>query len=122
MTNKQQPFRRVPDWDINKIRVEGRMSRCRLFLVGFSHMSVGKNENPFFLTIPIFPRISLVKMVLFKKHSKHTWNPGQQQHQNNISHSFKDTEVKLCLSSLSSLNVKSSLIKQNFLELHFASM
>ena len=37
-----------------------------------------------------------VKMVLSRSHSQHSWKPGEQHTNINVSHSFKDTKIKLC--------------------------
>ena len=75
MTNKQQPFPGGPLLGIQQNK---------------GNRGGGGLEN--------------VKMVPSNNHSQHTWKPGQQQHQINISHSFKDTEVKLYHSKIAPPN------------------
>ena len=51
-----------------------------------------------------------VKMVLSKNHSRHTWKPGKQQHQNEYWPQFQGYQGK-------TLSFKSGTTKQNFLDL-----
>ena len=54
--------------------------------------------------------LSNVKMVLFKNHSQYTWKPRHQRHQNKYEPQFQGYQGN-------TLSFKSSITKQNFLEL-----